>query len=432
MAFLLFSWPFFYFPLTDGDIAHWVPWATEIRLHHNFLSAPSDQAHGPLLAWTGSVFGTFSPHSFYAYALFTILCGVLTVATVYAFAQKLWRNAGLSQFAAVVFMTSLAAVYFTRTPMYDWPATTFFFAFCYFYYVYTTEGHYRNLGLALGATALASLCRFSIGLGLSGLFMIIVGIIYRKPFHRILRDGVLILVAGAAVNLPWLWVQSHVFGEAFVQTFFRDNLGRFITDNPGDPIHRDYYGFLVYALVGTLPYLFLVLTSLFQKRLWKWIAQHRGVQALIATFLPCLIFFSFSGHTKLARYIAYVFPGMMLFFAAHWYLVDLAIEKYRKRLNWMFGISGVLTIILLLIQVFQFSAQARSAVYFSLCTFAFVLGLLATAFWAVWQWKAFLSHPLRTVAPMVAVYLFFFTALTYFSFRVSFLNDVRLLIQGLL
>ena len=36
-TFIVTSWPFIGFPLTDGDTAHWVGIATEINKYHNFL-----------------------------------------------------------------------------------------------------------------------------------------------------------------------------------------------------------------------------------------------------------------------------------------------------------------------------------------------------------------------------------------------------------
>ena len=55
-SFLLFSWPFFEFPITDGDVANWSKKAAQFATHLNFFQTPNDQAHGPLLIWTGAIF----------------------------------------------------------------------------------------------------------------------------------------------------------------------------------------------------------------------------------------------------------------------------------------------------------------------------------------------------------------------------------------
>ena len=70
------SWPLVGFPLTDADIAHWVPIAREIQLTGRFLTSSNDQTHGPLLAWTAAVLAAPRPHAFWLYNLFNLCCGI--------------------------------------------------------------------------------------------------------------------------------------------------------------------------------------------------------------------------------------------------------------------------------------------------------------------------------------------------------------------
>jgi len=55
-AFLIFSCPFIFFPLTDGDIVNWSQHSATLLREGGWLSGANDQSHGPLMVWTGAVF----------------------------------------------------------------------------------------------------------------------------------------------------------------------------------------------------------------------------------------------------------------------------------------------------------------------------------------------------------------------------------------
>jgi 4-amino-4-deoxy-L-arabinose transferase-like glycosyltransferase len=263
-VFIVCSWPFISFPLTDGDVSNWIMSAYKIRVNNNFLSEVSDQGHGPLMAWTAAIITKLSPDSFYMYNLFNLCCGLLGVCLVYFISKKLWKNRELAILAVYLFVTNIAFVYFTRTPMYDWPATIFYFAFCCFYYLFVLEKKWKYFCLALMFIGIGSLSRFSISLGLSGIFMILVSLIYKRSIILIIRDGLIITGAIFLFNLPWLWSQAQEYGVNFIKTFINDNTGRYIkSTRPDSYYHKDFYGLPLYVLIGFLPHTFYAVATLF-------------------------------------------------------------------------------------------------------------------------------------------------------------------------
>ena len=75
--------------------------------------------------------------------------GLLGAAAVYYFSERFWKNKNMSALATFVFVTSLGVIYFSRTPMYDWPAAVFYFIFSGFYYLYLKEQKNKYLFISL-------------------------------------------------------------------------------------------------------------------------------------------------------------------------------------------------------------------------------------------------------------------------------------------
>lgn len=432
-AFLLFSFPFWHYPLTDGDIVHWIPWVKEIRTHWNFMSAVSDQTHGPLLAWSGAVFTYFFPKQFYFYNLFNLLCGVLGVGVTYFFTKKLW-NRETALMATYLFSSSLVVIYLSRTPMYDWPAAIGYFIFCVFYFLsfpsQTTQiqsgfSARSSLGIAALGIAFASLNRFSISLGLAGIYVLLLNVIYRRPVLGMIRDGFLIVLAGFLANGYWLWVQIHTYGNVFTNEFVYDNFGRFFQDKVYDKPSHDYFGFLLVTLIGIFPHTFAFLASLFQRSFWSRMRSNRTLWMLVAGFLPCLVIFSFSGHTKLARYIAYIFPFLFIFFAYHFRL-DLGSEVYRKRCGKALLATTAFFIVLMIFFAFKFSDQAQSSYLFVGSAFFLVAALLMISYVSIrYYFKILLDNPGVFLPAYLAVYMVFFLCLTIVARHVAFLKLIQ-------
>ena len=125
--------PVIHYPLTDGDIAHWAPWAHDIANNFNFLSARSDQSHGPFLAWsTGLSMAMFGSHYLILNSI-NLLCGCGLIYLVYLYGSTVLKSQKIAQISAVMASASVIFVYLSRTPMYDWPAAFGFLGFVYFY-----------------------------------------------------------------------------------------------------------------------------------------------------------------------------------------------------------------------------------------------------------------------------------------------------------
>ena len=156
-----------------------------------------------------------------------------------------------------------------------------------------------------------------------------------------------------------------------------DNTGRYVkSTRPDAVVRKDYYGFSIYVLVGMLPYTFCLIGSFFRKTFIKRVKDLQPYQMLCAAFLPCLILFSFSGHTKLARYIAYVFPPIMMLLAHNLAVYDLKDPGFRKickRMVW--GTIAVLTL-LLGIQIIQFTKEVQEGMLFTISAALFLYSLI--------------------------------------------------------
>ena len=441
--FLMTSWPFVGFPLTDGDVAHWVPWAQEIALHSNPLSAKSDQSHGPLLAWGTAFLIRLFSLNYYVLNLFNLLCGLGCVGLVYAVARKLGPNTGrLPLLAGVFAATNFMLVYLSRTPMYDLPAAFGFTLFCYAYAVYLKGGHRQWFALALLGLGLGSLSRFIIVIGLSCFFVLIMQFLNRPHaannkwalsahlgwMRTTVLHGCLMLGTAFLISVPWLWVQ-HTHHEGFLEFFIYDNFLRFLGDEKG--VSRDYYGFLLITFIGLIP-MTPVLVAGLGKSMWQKWGKSPIAHVALAASLPCLLIFSFSGHTKLVRYIAYIFPSLLLL-SGHIYATCISDPVYRKRMAYWY--YGLLTVVGTLLGVYalQFNQEAQQSVLFVGAAIALLLGLIGSGLvFLVYRYATFVQKPFYYLGVCAVFYLFFFTVLAMEYTTVPFLFQVRDMIDAAL
>lgn len=343
------------------------------------------------------------------------------------FAKKFWSNSGISLLAGVMFTTTIAPVYFAHTPMYDWPAAICYFTFCCFYmrHLQTEKQSYLWIGLVF--VGLGCLSRFSIVMGLSGIFMLLSSWIMRRSLLQVFRDGILIILAAVAFNLPWILGQTATHGEHFLNTFVYDNIGRFVKSTKKNAeVLFDPHTFPLTALVGMIPYTFCLIATIFQKGFLKRIKTDKTTLMLIAGFLPCLVIFSLSGHTKLARYISYTFPMLILFLAHQMTEFDLKNASYRKRCSIM--ILGLLILIgsLAVIATYAFPQETQESALFVAATLFLLLGTLFTGFILVTKYhETLLTHAHKALPPFMIIYMIFFTVLSYEYTRAPFLKRVH-------
>ena len=164
-------WPFVGFPITDLDVTHWVGVALDVAGSGFFLTSIHDQAHGPLLSWlTAPALWLFGP----SFVVFNVANAVLASAAIgfmIWFSYRLLGSPILTGLSTLIFATNLMIVYQARTPMYDLPATVFYFIAAGCYLLYLEKNRTIYVGIAALAAAVGSLSRFSIVLGLMMVFV---------------------------------------------------------------------------------------------------------------------------------------------------------------------------------------------------------------------------------------------------------------------
>jgi len=425
-SFIIFSWPFFGYPLTDMDISHWVKVAKEVAFTGKMFTGINDQAHGPLLSWGAGFCVFLFGRSFYSYALFNILIGVLGVGYAYWVSWKLWQDERIASLAAFLSCTSLVTVYLSHTPMYDWVAAVFLFIGFGQYLLYLSQkGH---CWMAFLFVAIGTLSRFSIVLGIFGIFMLLTVWIGKRRFWAVFAEGLGLLFVVALVNLPWWIGQYLTHGIDFVGTFLFDNFGRYIHEAPGAPVQKDYYGFLLYVLLGLFPFTGGFLVMLFQTK-WKNLFRfEKETLYLMAMWVPCLLLFSFSGHVKLARYIAYVFFPLFIMFAKHLITYHLEDPSFFRALKWVNGLVLSLIGLFLGIMSVQFWPEVQAAPFVAMGVVVLVLGLLVVS---MLFWRSIQDVILRPTLYLMlfgGVYMLFFSTLGYLAQTAPYLLEVKMVI----
>ncbi len=434
-AFLVMSWPFVRFPLTDADIAHWVLVVTDLVGTHRVFTGANDQAHGPLLAWGSAIFVLIRPSSLYFYNLFNLFLGMFGVALVYRAAGQLWSDRRLPALAAAISATSISVVYFSRTPMYDWGGAIFFFGFCLEYWLYVKRGWEMNqlqkgfrpgqLALAMVYLALASMFRFSMTLGLAGVFFVAVQWMRRRSLSWMVIDGLVLSVGVALANLPWMMGQTLAHGMPFVTTFAGDNVGRFIREPGHAPVRHDHYAFLIYSLLAIIPYPAFLIGSLTRWDRIKALFLDEKKRILMLMAGPCFLLFSMSGHVKLARYGSFIYLPLLLLTAVL-ILENMDDAGWQKRVQrialatWV-GVSAILGML-----VFQFHVEVAEARLLAGGIIFLLGGLFFIAFGLVkWRLQQWVSRPHAYLVPFLVVYLVFFSILSFGYGHYSFLTSVR-------
>ena len=424
-AFFLFSWPFAYFPITDGDVNNWSDAAYALSQHWDFFSGDNDQSHGPLLVWTAAIAISVLGPVLYALNFFNVLFSVLGLVLIYYFSYEFWKNRVVASLACFFYVSCLGAVYLSRTPMYDWPASLCFFGFCGFYALYAQRQRWGYLGAAYGFIALGSLSRFSICMGLAGFFILCVMLIYKRSFFRVVLEGLGLICVIVLANAPWFLGQFSSGGMRFLTEFIYDNTGRYIkSTRPGATIRFDFYGLPLYTLIGLLPYTFLFVCSFFRRSAIDFIKKNKPCLVLVAGFLPALILFSFSGHTKLARYIAYVFPYLFMLMAYRFVKVDVSDPAFKSRCQTVMKWVTVLLTLLLCQQTIQFWDVVQESKLFVFSVLFLIYGLLWIGYAVVKKGEVLVKRPLALLPYSVGIYLVFFSLLAYESVTTPFLKHV--------
>jgi len=280
----------------------------------------------------------------YAARLGPAICGLLTAVFVYwigktieessgASSPVLGENAeqerqGLGRFSALVWLSSLGAIVFSRGASFDIVVTmtvTGALACFFVWHVRSAPGAGRDAGEPQ-ARMPALLIGFYLFVGLSLLAKGLIGIVIpfgvigsyfllrrEWPHRRILQSllwGVPLAIAVAAV---WFGPMLSRHGWKFVDQFIvQHHFARFVTNKYHHP--EPFYFYLLVLGALSLPWTMFLGAAFFASRRWRWRGGMPLDRFCVFAFswiaLP-VVFFSFSA-SKLTAYILPALPAVAL------------------------------------------------------------------------------------------------------------------------
>jgi 4-amino-4-deoxy-L-arabinose transferase-like glycosyltransferase len=245
-------------------------------------------------------------------------------------------------------------------------------------------------------------------------------------------DGAIIILSGIIFNLPWIAGQIHAHGLTFLNGFYDDNVGRYLIEKTAHPkLNREYWAFPLYALIGMLPYTFLLLASIFKKGLWKEIKKDDIQKIMLLAFIPGLLLFSFSGHVKLGRYIAFVFPSLSMWLSYRLFMFELKDKKFIKRaIRFAYGTLFFLGLLLLAIVLSFKNESAESGLLTLSLALLLFLSTAALARIVKKEPLQLINQPLKWLGVMAILYISFFSVLNWQAGELSFLKAVNSDIQN--
>jgi len=197
---------------------------------------------------------------------------------------------------------------------------------------------YFSIGLTILAKGLAGI---ALGGGIIGLYLIIVGRLWRFLGLHILWGAVVVL----AVSATWYGPVIARHGYPFIQEFFiQHHFARYTTNKYHHP--GPFYYYVIAIIVAVFPFSFLLPISVWRFRARDYFKESLNQQnswrifALLWTLFP-VIFFSFSG-SKLPAYILPAVPGAALLMTTDF---DDLWSGRAKRSQWMaFALIAILIV----------------------------------------------------------------------------------------
>ena len=342
---VFYLWGLGLLPLLGPDEPRYAEVAREMFARHDLITPTLGGMpwfeKPPLVYWfmiaSYRVFGV----SEYAARLGPAMCGLLTAAFVYWIGKSVervsgpatgedseQRREGLGRFSALIWLSSLGAIVFSRGASFDIVVTltvTGALGCFLVWHVRSAPGAGNDAGEPQ-ARMRALLVGFYLFIGLSLLAKGLIGIVIpfgviamyflirrerpSKQFVKSLFWGILLALAVAAV---WFGPMLSRHGWKFIDQFIvQHHFARFVTNKYHHP--APFYFYLVVLVALSLPWtIFLGATFLSSRRLrWrgKLTLDRFRVFALCWIAVP-VIFFSFS-ESKLTAYILPVLPAVAL------------------------------------------------------------------------------------------------------------------------
>jgi 4-amino-4-deoxy-L-arabinose transferase-like glycosyltransferase len=333
-------------PLVGPDEPRYAEVAREMLARHDWITPTLGGLpwfeKPPLLYWLmAAAYRVFGVNE-YAARLGPAICGLLTAAFVYWIGKTIeigggtadssqvdasineeQRRDGLGRYSALVWLTSLGAIVFSRGASFDIVVTTTITGALACFFVWhvrvrtdnSSFGRSRRLligfYLFIGASLLAKgLIGIVIPFGVLGVYYLLRRDSPNRTFIKSLVWGVPLAIAEAAAWFgPMLWRHGWKFIDQFI---VQHHFARFVTNKYHHP--APFYFYLIVLVALALPWTIFLGAGFLASRRWHW----RGTISIdrLRVFTFCwiavpVVFFSIS-ESKLTAYILPVLPAVAL------------------------------------------------------------------------------------------------------------------------
>jgi len=323
-------------PLLGPDEPRYAEVAREMLARHDWITPTLGGLpwfeKPPLLYWLMIAGYRLLGVSEYSARLGAAICGLLTAVFIFWIGQTIEhavtgscpsdeeeRRDGLGRYSALVWLSSVGAIVFSRGASFDMVVTmtlTGAFACFVVWHVRSDSGvappwllfgFYFFIGLSLLAKGLIGIV---IPLGVLGLYHLLKREWPSGRFLKSLLWGAPLAIAVAAV---WFGPMLARHGWKFVDQFIvQHHFARFVTNRYHHP--APFYFYLIVLIALAAPWTIFLGAGFFASRRWRW----RGRMQLdrLRVFACCwilipVVFFSFS-ESKLTAYILPVLPAVAL------------------------------------------------------------------------------------------------------------------------
>lgn len=429
VASFLFGWKITRLPISDGDTFYYIHIAQNILKTGNWLDLKTPGQivpKPPLAVWLVALSFKIFGANLLGVNFWHLALAVGIVILTFLLGGQLF-NLRTGFLAGLIMTTSALFFYQARSPLLDIPLLFFIeFGFLFFWLFHQKEKivYFYLFEAALGFSLLVK--------GLIGPFLILLLILpfvflnkvnyFKRPKFAVHFWFSTILIL--AVFLSWFGRQYWLIGPDFLKMFWRENVTRFFhpIDGPTRVTQLDFYSYFLYLVVCFVPW-----TGFAFAGFWHFLKNRRDQprQFVFWWFVLIFLFFSFSGHYKIPRYILPVFPAMSIMAA---FLFDRALAKENLKkyflaaslITWLIVIPGAIAGYFWL--RFQFPAEFIDyRLMFINVIYLFLGGLFAASF-LVFSKRALLIFGGVFLAALVSYSFLIYSAVEPYNKIVPYLS----------
>jgi 4-amino-4-deoxy-L-arabinose transferase-like glycosyltransferase len=267
----------------------------------------------PLQYWATAISEATFGHNDWAARLYTGLCALATLCTLWAMVRREWGPEAAAR-AAIMLGSSLLFVLLGHQLLLDMSLTLFmtvtFAGFC------TAQRAARWRGWMLLSWAGIAGAFMTKGL-IAGVLPLLTLIIYSALLRDLTPWRRLLLGRGAllfgVLCLPWLILIQHRLPQFFQFFFIREHLQRYLTRI--EDRYQPWWFFMPILVAGILPWLLPALRALYGD--WRAAAGRPGFDTRRFAWVWCVVIFVFfsASDSKLLSYILPLFPALALLMA---------------------------------------------------------------------------------------------------------------------